>query len=89
MTMRVTPGLIVGIVVLLIGIVFRKPYLSVPIATVVCSLIDLISRPWWTSERIGKWTSFIIILKFVLSLCATAALLGTIVSLGLAVWWFV
>ena len=37
---------------------------------------------------IGEWASFSVILKFVLGLCATAALVGTIASLGLAVWWF-
>jgi hypothetical protein len=63
--MRMTPAPLIGFAVLLIGIAFQKPYLLVPIATVTFGLLDLITRHWWTSNRVGEWTSVSVLLKFI------------------------
>lgn len=86
--MKINTSTIIALTVLLIGTVTTQPLLWIPLSVLIASLIDLFTRNWVVSNRLGSAVTFSIFLKFIFSLIGFYALIGQFVSLGLLAWWF-
>jgi len=85
--MRLNTGIVVSAVVLLAGWLMSAPSLWVPGATLVACIIDLFTRSWVVSDRLGSSVTLSVILKFILSLIGFLGMIGQFVSAGMLVWW--
>lgn len=87
--MRITSGVIIAFVTLFLGLIFKQPYLWLPLSIFIASVIDLFTRRWVASNEIGTWMYFSVILKFLFAMLSFYATVGQVICMGLIFWWFV
>ena len=87
--MRVTFSAIIATLAVLIGFFFGQPYLWIPSSVLIAGFIDLYTRRWVMSDRLGSARNLSASTKFLFALVGFYAMLGQIVCIGLIVWWFV
>ena len=85
--MRITFALVISAVTLLVGIYFAKPILWLPGLTLAASIIDLLTRDWVNSNRLGANMGASAILKMACSLIGLCATIGQLACIVLLVWW--
>jgi len=81
------PTVIAG-ATLIVGLVFQKGQLWIPATVLAAGLIDLFTRRWVASNRVGKWPNADNFLKFVCALVSFYAIVGQVVCLVLIPVWF-
>ena len=86
--MKLNTSIVVSSITLIIGLLFHFPYLWIPISVIVASFIDLLTRQWVISNRIGSMQNLSAFLKFLLALVGFYAMIGQIVCIALIAWWF-
>ena len=87
--MKINTAIIIAFLVLLLGFFFGKPYLWIPSSILAAGLIDLLTRRWVISNKLGTARNLSILLKFLFTLIGFYATLGQIACVGLVFWWFV
>lgn len=87
--MKISLAIIISSLTVLIGLFFGKPFILIPLSFFVASLIELLTRRWVSSQELGSWTNFSVILKFILASVGFYALVGQVICIGLIIWWFV
>jgi hypothetical protein len=87
--MRINLAIIISFLVLVIGIVFNQSYLWIPISVLIAGFIDLFTRRWVASDRLGSAQTLSVLLKSVLSLIILYAMVGQVVCVGLFIYWLI
>lgn len=87
--MRINLAIIISFFVLIIGLFFGKPYLWIPSTVLAAGFIDLFTKSWIISDRLGSATTFSILIKSILALIIFYAIFGQIICIGLVFWWFI
>ncbi len=87
--MKINLAIIISVIVLLIGFFTNQPYLWIPATVLIAGIIDLFTRQWVSSDRLGSAQTFSAILKLLFSLIGFYAMIGQIACIGLIIWWFV
>ena len=83
-----TLSLAVNLLVCIIGILFEKEFLWIPISGFITSIIDKLTRNWVSSDKLGISVNLSIIIKFLFSLIMLYASLSIIASIVLLFIWF-
>jgi len=83
-----TLSLIITLVVGIIGFIFAKDFLWIPISGLVASIIDKYVRNWVQSGKLGIAVNISTLIKFVLSLIMLYATLSMIAAIVLLFVWF-
>lgn len=86
--MRLSTAIIISLITLALGFFTGQLYLWVPVSVLIAGIIDLFTRQWVMSDRLGNMRNLSALLKFFLSLIGFYAMIGQIVCVGLIVWWF-
>lgn len=87
--MKMNLAIIISVLVLLIGFSTNQPYLWIPATVLITGIIDLFTRQWVFSDRLGSAQTFSAMLKLLFSLIGFYSMIGQFVCIGLAIWWFV
>lgn len=74
---------------MLLGFFTDKLYLWIPISVLIAGIIDLFSRQWVSSDRLGRAKVLSSILKLLFALIGFYAMIGQIACIILLIWWFV
>jgi len=87
--MKINLAIIISSIVLLIGLFTGQLYLWIPATVLVAGIIDLFTRQWVKSDRLGEAQTFSIILKLSFAIIGFYAMVGQVLSIILLFWWFV
>ena len=88
-TVRLNSTVLISAFILIIGLIFGQPYLWLPISVLIASIIELVNRPWTSSNKVGEWAAFSLILKTIFNLFGLYGLIGQIACLVLlGIWLF-
>lgn len=85
--MRLNTALVISAITLIVGLIFGEAHLWIPISILIAAVIDLLTRQWYSSNAVGEWVAFSIILKFIFALVGFYATVGQLVCVGLLGWW--
>jgi len=85
--MKISLALIISSSTVLIGLFFGKP-LIFPISFLLASVIELSTRNWVNSMRLGSMRNLSITIKSLLALIGFYALVGQAVCIVIIIWWF-
>ena len=72
---------------LLVGLWFNGQWLWIPAAVLMASIVDLFTRAWVASDRLGTATSVSILLKFSFAMVGFFAMVGQLICVGLVAYW--
>lgn len=87
--MKINYETAIAITALIIGIIFDKQYLWIPISVLPAGIIALFTQGWVLSNRIGEAQTLSITLKSICTIINFYAMIGSIVCTGLIVYWFI
>ena len=87
--MRISLAIIISLLTSIIGVIFSKSYIWIPFSFLIASIIELPTRRWVASERLGSWTSVSMIVKFLFALIGFYTLIGQLICIGILFWWFI
>ena len=87
--MKLDTAIVVSAVAVVTAFVLRRPpWWWLPLTVLFAAVVDLYTRPWVMSPRLGSARTLSIALK---SICATLGLyaaIGQLVCIVLVIWWF-
>ena len=69
------------------GLIAGNPFLWLPITGLFAGVIDLFTRDWVRSPKLGASIKFSLYLKFVLTLMGTYAMLSQFACVVLMIYW--
>ena len=81
--------LVIRSLCIILGIYFNKPYLWIPISSVIATIIYAPFHSWCISSAIGSRVILSISIKTILSLIGFYASVGSWASYALLIYWFV
>ena len=87
--MKINTSIIVSGITLLAGLFSQQPYLWFPVSVLAAGIIDLFTRGWVASDRLGSATNLSVLLKSICSVAVLYAMVGQVICIGLLIWWFV
>ncbi len=87
--MRINTAIIISLATLLLGFFFEQPYLWIPLSVLGSGFIDLFTRQWVMSNRIGQMQKLSMTLKSAFALIGFYAMIGQVVCIGLIIRWFI
>lgn len=87
--MRLTTGFVVTAICALWGTIAGLPYVWVPYTGLAASIIDIPTRSWVLSNKLGEWMLFSSILKFAVAMIGIYGMLAQFACIGLAVYWII
>jgi len=87
--MKLNTAIIISLITLLLGFFLEQSYLWIPLSVLVAGGIDLFTRQWVMSDRVGEMQRLSITLKSLFALIGFYAMIGQIVCIGLIIWWFI
>lgn len=85
--MRFNTSIIIAGITLIAGVVFQQPYLWIPLSVLAAGVVDLFTRQWVMSDRLGRMREVSAFLKMLLALIGFYAMLGQVACIVLAGWW--
>ncbi len=87
--MKLNTAVIIAGITLLLGIGFNQSQLWIPLTVLIAGIIDLFTRRWVASDRLGRAVTLSALLKFSMAFVGFYAMFGQIVCVGLIMWWFI
>lgn len=87
--MRLTSALVITAICAAWGSLAGHPYLWLPYTGVAASVIDLFTRTWVASPKVGEWAAASVLLKFILALVGFYAMLAQFACAALGIYWIV
>lgn len=84
--MKLNLSFVVSLITITIGLLMSQS-IFVPITVLIASVIDLLTREWVMSEKVGTAVGLSIILKFIFSAIGMYALLGILINIILIFIW--
>jgi len=85
--MKFNSAIVISLLVSAIGFFFGQTHLWIPLSVLMAGVIDLFTRQWIISDKLGRAVIFSTLLKFVLALVGFYAMLGQIACLALIFYW--
>ena len=85
--MRLNTAVVIAAVTLIVSLLTGEGPVWIPATVLVAGIVDLLTRSWTSSTRIGA-SGFSIVLKTGFLLVGLYAAIGQIVCVGLMAWWF-
>lgn len=86
---RISSSLVVSVITLVLGIVFQKPGLWLPLSVLTASIIYSVAGTWAKSEKVGSAATLSIVLKLLFNVIGFYATIGQIVCVIWLLRWFV
>lgn len=86
--MRISRSIVISFIALVIGFLFNKPLLWLPVTFLLAGIIEVYTRAWVASPRLGQWQNFSMFIKFLMALIGFYTMAGQWACIGLLVWWF-
>lgn len=86
--MKINLAIIISALVLLLGFFTDQPYLWIPVSVLIAGIIDLFTRQWVSSDRLGSAQTFSAILKLLFAMIGFYAMVGQLGCIILTIWWF-
>ena len=62
--------------------------MGILLSILAAGVIDLFTRAWVMSDRLGSARNLSALLKFFFALIGFYAMIGQVVCIGLIIWWF-
>ncbi len=87
--MKLSTSLIVSLITLLIGLIFSKSLIFIPVSVAIASVIDLFTRQWVMSNELGRMRNLSALLKLIFSMIGFYGTIGQFVCIGLLIKWFI
>lgn len=87
--MKISLAIIISLVTVILGLTFGKSNIWIPISFLLASIIELPTRKWVNSDRLGSMRNLSFIIKGLLTLVGFYALIGQIICVGIIIWWFI
>lgn len=87
--MKVNSAMLISLPVLLLGYFLNQPHTWIPFTVLLASAVDLLTRKWVSSDKIGTARNLSILVKGLFGLIGFYAMLGQIICLGLVFWWYI
>ena len=87
--MKFNTAIIISLITLLLGFFSEQPYLWIPLSVLVAGIIDLFTRQWIMSDRIGQMQRLSMTLKSILALIGFYAMFGQVACIVLIISWFI
>ena len=87
--MKFNTAIIISLIALLLGFFFEQSYLWIPLSVLGAGIIDLFTRQWVMSDRVGQMQKLSLTLKSLFALIGFYAMIGQVVCVGLIIWWFI
>ena len=87
--MKINSAIIITIVTFIVGFISHQQYLWIPISVLIACLIDLYTRQWVMSDRLGSARNLSALIKFLFAVIGFYAMIGQIICIGLIFWWFI
>ena len=85
--MRINNAIIISILTLIIGFFFNKPHILIPTSVLTPGVVDLFTRKWVISNRLGSAKNLSALLKLFFTLIGFYAMIGQLACIGLIIWW--
>lgn len=85
--MRLNTTVVIALVTLIGGIIASKGPIWIPVSVLAAGIIDLLTRSWVASERLGKWAGPSAVLKLGFALIGFYGLIGQFVCIVLIGRW--
>lgn len=87
--MKINSAIIIAFVTFLVGFLFGQQYLWIPLSVLIAGFIDLYTRQWVISDRLGSARNLSALTKSLFAVIGFYAMLGQMVCIGLIFWWFI
>lgn len=87
--MKLNTALVISAITLILGLVFSKAYILLPVSVVIASIIDIFTRQWVVSDRVGSMLKISILLKVLFAGIGFYAMLGQFLCIWLLGEWFI
>ncbi len=85
--MRLNTSVVIAGITLLAGVLFQQPHLWLPLSVLGAGIVDLFTRQWVMSDRLGSMKELSALLKMLLALIGFYAMLGQVACIVLVGWW--
>lgn len=86
--MKLNIAFVISLITLLIGLFFNKQYIVWPLTILIASIIDLFTRKWFVSDKLGSNMTASVLLKALLVTISFYGMVGQIICLVLLYKWF-
>lgn len=87
--MKISLAIIISAITVLLGFIFGKPYLWLPVSILLASIIELPTRNWVNSNKLGNMRNLSMAIKAILASIGLYATAGQIICIGIIFWWFI
>lgn len=87
--MKLNTALVISVITLILGLIFSKPNIFIPVSIVIASIIDLYTRKWVASNMIGGMIKTSVLLKGLFAVIGFYAMVGQLICIFLLVKWFI
>ena len=87
--MRLTSAILITSLTSVWGLVAGNPFLWLPVTGLIAAVIDLLTRDWVSSSRLGEMEKLSLSLKFVFTLIGTYAMLCQFACVVLMIYWII
>jgi hypothetical protein len=88
--MRLNSAIIFSAVAFVAGLALGRPHFWwVPLTVLFAGFVDLWTRAWVMSPRLGAARNLSMVLKSICALLGLYAMLGQLICVGLLIWWIV
>ena len=86
--MRLNTAVVISAITVVVALVMGRPqWWWIPLTILVAAVIDLRTRPWVFSPRLGSARNLSMFLKSICAVIGLYAMIGQLICLGLIVWW--
>jgi hypothetical protein len=87
--MKINLSIIISFIVLLFGFFAKESFLWIPLTVLITGVIDLLTRRWVISNKLGSAKNLSAIVKLLLTLIGFYAMIGQFVCVLLLIWWLI
>lgn len=86
--MRLNLAIVISALAFVVAVILGRPHFWwVPLTVLFAGFVDLRTRAWVMSPRLGLSQNLSMALKSVCALFGLYAMLGQLVCVGLVIWW--
>jgi hypothetical protein len=87
--MRLTTAIVISGLTVIVGVLFKQSYSWIPLLIFIASIVEIYTRKWVSSDKVGTNPKISIVGKFLFALIGMVALFGQVICLGLIIFWFI
>lgn len=88
--MKLNSAIVVSAAAAVVAFVLgRPPWWWAPLTVLFAGSVDLFTRPWVMSPRLGSARTLSMVLKSLCAIIGFYAMIGQLLCIGLVIWWLV